>query len=232
MQTNFFSLMARLSATGNIIITINLDNPEKLKVLVFHGDDEAGSNKQQAIEPLIFSASPADLDDLFFSDIEAPVTATESLRLLNKESHLKSVEAAKAKIANNSVSKTSIAKAEVKKEESHAEKKFNQAMTQIQELKGKERFREALGKLPQLLKDHPDKEESLKSTKTDLMELMEEQEFNATMQEVEELELKGLFSDAVRKLPSLLDYPSKEQIIRNTHAALMAKLNENTLFAA
>lgn len=232
MTTNFFSLMASLSATGNIILTINLDNPQELKVLVYHADDEQGKNKGKAIEPLIFKATPAALDEFFFADIEEPVKATESLRLLNKEAHLKAVEAAKNRTINNSTSPSvTTTKSEPKKIESPADKKFNNAMQVVEELKGKERYREAIGKLPSHT-EFPDKEETIKQTKVALISKMEEKEFTTSMQVVEDLKSKGRYKEAIGKLPSISEYPDKEDFINNMKAGIMAKLEENTLFAA
>src|SRR4051812_12002997 len=95
MTTQFFSQIATLNTRGNIVLTVNTDDKDKLVVIVQHTDNEISNEVTQSIIPRIFRESPEALDKEFFDSIMPSLEATNEI-FDNYAEQKKTLEAARA----------------------------------------------------------------------------------------------------------------------------------------
>ena len=156
--TNFFSQVAALGFEGCLNLTLRRDG-EQLTVSVLLQNDACGDAAKAHIPPLILKGKPQELGEGFFPAIAEPVQATSQL-LVNMEQYLKGQEEAKKQSAMEK-KKTEKADKPVT-EVSPKEKKFLEAMKQVDALEAEGKYKEAWCKVPQAT-DYPDKAEMLRT---------------------------------------------------------------------
>lgn len=161
--TNFFSQVAALDFQGCLNLTLRKDG-ESLTVSVLLQNDACGDAAKAHIPPLILKGTPQELGEGFFPNIAAPLKATSQL-LTNMEQFLKGQEEAKKQSA---MEKKKTEKADKPATEvSPKEKKFNEAIKQVDALEAEGKFKEAWCKVP-LASEYPDKAEQLRKRKENL----------------------------------------------------------------
>jgi len=161
--TNFFSQVAALDFQGCLNLTLRRDG-EQLTVSVLLQDDACGDTAKAHIPPLILKGTPQELGEGFFPNIAAPVQATSQL-LTNMEQYLKGQEEAKK---NSAMEKKKTEKPDKPATEvSPKEKKFLEAMKQVDALEAEGKFKEAWCKVPQAT-EYPDKAEQLRKRRESL----------------------------------------------------------------
>lgn len=161
--TNFFSQVAALDFQGCLNLTLRKD-VESLTVSVLLQNDACGDNAKNHIPPLILKGTAQELGEGFFSAIAEPVQATSQL-LVNMEHYLKRQEEARQYSAMEK-KKTEKADKPVM-EVNTKEKKFLEAMKQVDALEAEGKFKEAWCKVPQPT-EYPDKAEMLRKRRESL----------------------------------------------------------------
>ncbi|MDC7217623.1 MAG: PRTRC system protein E [Spirochaetales bacterium] len=161
--TNFFSQVAALGFQGCLNLTLRRDG-ESLTVSVLLQNDACGDAAKAHIPPLILKGTAQELGEGFFPAIAAPVQATSQL-LTNMEQFLKGQEEAKKQSA---MEKKKTEKADKPATEiPPKEKKFLEAMKQVDALEAEGKFKEAWCKVPQPT-EYPDKAEMLRGRRESL----------------------------------------------------------------
>jgi PRTRC genetic system protein E len=161
--TNFFSQVAALDFQGCLNLTLRKDG-ESLTVSVLVQDDACGDTAKSHIPPLILKGTAQELGEGFFPAIAKPVQATSQL-LTNMEQFLKGQEEARK---NSAMEKKKTEKADKPAAEvSPKEKKFLEAMKQVDALEAEGKFKEAWCKVPQSA-EYPDKAEQLRKRRDSL----------------------------------------------------------------
>jgi len=161
--TNFFSQVAALDFTGCLNLTVRKDS-ESLTVSVLLQNDACGDTAKTHIPPLILKGTPQELGEGFFPAIAEPVQVTSQL-LTNMEQFLKGQEEAKK---NSAMEKKKTEKADKPAIDiSPKEKKFLEAMKQVDILEAEGKFKEAWCKVPQAT-EYPDKAEQLRKRRDSL----------------------------------------------------------------
>src|SRR6185437_8406842 len=94
MKTNFFELIAGLSISGNLQITIHQHErgTQTVSVLLAAKDPKTPTGK--TLPPMLLKGSPQELDEAFFVEITQPVKQTEKL-FANAEAYQKELDKAK-----------------------------------------------------------------------------------------------------------------------------------------
>jgi len=162
-MTNFFSQVAALDFTGCLNLTLRRDG-ECMTVSVLLQNDACGDAAKNHIPPLIIKGSPKEIGEGFFPSIAAPVQATSQL-LTNMEQYLKGQEEAKR---NSAMEKKKTEKADNPVAEvSPKEKKYLEAMRQVDALEAEGKYKEAWCKVPQAT-DYPDKADLLRKRRDSL----------------------------------------------------------------
>lgn len=162
-MTNFFSQVATLGFEGCLNLTLKRDG-EQLTVSVLLQNDACGDAAKNHIPPLILKGTPQELGEGFFPNIAAPVQATSQL-LTNMEQFLKGQEEAKKQSA---MEKKKTEKADKPATDmSPKEKKFLEAMKQVDTLEAERKYKEAWCKVPQP-NEYPDKAEMLRTRRDSL----------------------------------------------------------------
>jgi PRTRC genetic system protein E len=161
--TNFFSQVAALDFKGCLNLTLHRDG-ESLTVSVLLQNDACGDSAKSHIPPLLLKGTAQELGEGFFPAIAAPVQATSQL-LTNMEQFLKGQEEAKK---NSAMEKKKAEKADKPSTEvSPKEKKFLEAMKQVDALEAEGKCKEAWCKVPQP-SEYPDKAEQLRKRRESL----------------------------------------------------------------
>lgn len=161
--TNFFSQVAALEFQGCLNLTLRKDG-ESLTVSVLLQNDDCGDAAKAHIPPLILKGTGKELGEGFFPAITEPVQATSQL-LTNMEQYLKGQEEAKK---NSAMEKKKTEKADKPAADvSPKEKKFLEAMQQVDALEAAGKFKEAWCKVPQPT-EYPDKAEQLRKRRESL----------------------------------------------------------------
>lgn len=160
--TNFFSQVAALDFEGCLNLTLKKDG-EQLTVSLLLQNAACGDSAKQHIPPLLLKGTPKELGEGFFPAITEPVQATSQL-LVNMAQFLKGQEEAKRQSA--------IEKKKAEKETKPAtqdpkEKKYLEAMGQVDKLEQDGKFREAWSKVPQP-SDYPEHAEALRQRRMSL----------------------------------------------------------------
>ena len=161
--TNFFSQVAALDFQGCLNLTLRRD-AEQLTVSVLLQNDACGDAAKAHIPPLILKGTAQELGEGFFPAIAAPVQATSQL-LTNMEQYLKGQEEARKHSAmeKKKTEKPDKPAADI----SPKEKKFLEAMKQVDTLEAEGKFKEAWCKVPPSA-EYPDKAEQLRSRRDSL----------------------------------------------------------------
>jgi PRTRC genetic system protein E len=161
--TNFFSQVAALDFRGCLNLTLYKEG-ERLTVSVLVQDDACGDTAKSHIPPLILKGTAQELGEGFFPAITEPVQQTSQL-LTNMEQFLKGQEEAKK---NSAMERKKADKADKPAAEvSPKEKKFLEAMKQVDALEAEGKFKEAWCKVPQP-SEYPDKAEQLRKRRESL----------------------------------------------------------------
>jgi PRTRC genetic system protein E len=180
MTTNFFEHIAGLNVQGTFKLAITVNATGSITVSELFtaacGDKAAG-----LINPLTLTGTAQELDEAFFGKIAEPTQKVAGL-IVNMESHLKSVEAARVASKMEQDKKTTANKAAAtQKDADHempdqrAEKKkaYEEAIKAISDLNDKCKYEEALDILPSET-DYPEKTADIKKLRSQL-ELKREQ---------------------------------------------------------
>jgi PRTRC genetic system protein E len=162
--TNFFSQLAALDFQGSLLLTLKKDG-ENLTVSVLLHNDACADKAKAYIPPLILKGTAKELGEGFFPSITEPVESTSKL-LVNMEQFRKGQEEAKKQSASG---KNKNGKADSPKAEATApkEKKYNEAIAQVDSLEAAGKFKEAWCKVPQP-SDYPDKGDFLRKRRESL----------------------------------------------------------------
>jgi PRTRC genetic system protein E len=161
-MTNFFSQVAALDFEGCLNLTLRKDG-EQLTVSLLLQNPACGDSAKQHIPPLILKGTPKDLGEGFFPAITEPVQATSQL-LVNMEQYLKGQEEAKKQSA---IEKKKAEKTEKTATQDPKEKKYLEAMAQVDKLEQEGKFKEAWSKVPQP-SDYPERAEALRERRASL----------------------------------------------------------------
>ena len=160
-MTNFFSQVAALEFKGCLNLTLRKEG-ECLTVSLLVQDDACGDAAKNCIPPLILKGTAKELGEGFFPAIAEPVQATATL-LTNMGQYLKGQEEAKKRSAMEKKEKTDKPAAAVNPKE----KKFLEAMQQVDALEAGGKFREAWSKVPQPA-EYPDHADTLRARRASL----------------------------------------------------------------
>lgn len=161
--TNFFSQVAALDFSGCLNLTVRKDG-ENMTVSLLVQDDACGDSAKRHIPPLILKGTPQELGEGFFPSIAAPVQTTTQL-LANMEQFLKGQEQARK---NSAMEKKKTEKADKPATAVNPkEKKFIEAMQQVDALEAEGKFKEAWSKVPQP-SDYPDHADTLRARRARL----------------------------------------------------------------
>lgn len=162
-MTNFFSQVAALGFEGCLNLTLRRDG-EQLTVSVMLQNDACGDAAKNHIPPLILKGTGKELGEGFFPAIAEPVQQTSQL-LVNMEQYLKGQEEARKQSA---MEKKKTDKADKPATEiSPKEKKFLEAMKQVDALEAEGKFKEAWCKVPPST-EYPEKAEQLRARRDSL----------------------------------------------------------------
>jgi PRTRC genetic system protein E len=161
--TNFFSQVAALDFTGCLNLTLRRDG-ESLTVSLLVQDDTCGDTAKSHIPPLLLKGTPAELGEGFFPAIDTPVQQTTQL-LTNMAQFLKGQEQAKK---HSAMEKKKTEKPEKPAQAADPkEKKFLEAMAQVDALEAAGKAKEAWCKVPQP-SEYPDKAQLLRERRESL----------------------------------------------------------------
>jgi len=161
--TNFFSQVAALEFKGCLNLTLRNEG-ESLTVSLLVQDDACGDAAKNCIPPLILKGTAKELGEGFFPAIAEPVQATAAL-LTNMEQYLKGQEEAKKRSAMEKKEKEKADKPAAAV--SPKEKKFLEAMQQVDALEAEGKFKEAWSTVPQP-SEHPDHADALRARRASL----------------------------------------------------------------
>jgi PRTRC genetic system protein E len=162
-MTNFFSQVAALGFTGCLNLTLHIDG-QSLTVSVLLQDNACGDTAKTRIPPLILKGTPNELGEGFFPAITEPVQATSAL-LTNMAEYLKGQEEARR---HSAMEKKKSEKPEItEKGLSPKEKKFLEAMQQVDALESEGNFRDAWCKVQQPT-EYPENAEQLRKRRESL----------------------------------------------------------------
>ncbi|OCX54227.1 hypothetical protein BEL04_08185 [Mucilaginibacter sp. PPCGB 2223] len=204
MKTNFFEHLTGLALHGalNLNILKNPDNTLAVSVYLAHETaDKAGT----VIPPMILKATAEELDEKFFETIANPLKKTSEL-FANMDAYQKALDKAKEQSKQEQDKKKKDTKpkttaksnteenedeedtdnlfsAQQNEQQQKAEKKqrYEEAMTQINELNRQCKYEEAISLLPQV-EDYPDKAEELERKRKELEK--RKAQYELLMQEV------------------------------------------------
>lgn len=96
MVTNFFQTLGSLKADIDWRISIARGNGEQLIVSMLPVNERTGNEVTKHIQPMIFKGTAQELDNGLFTSLQLPVQKIAGL-FVNKEGHMRSVEAAHKK---------------------------------------------------------------------------------------------------------------------------------------
>ncbi len=139
---NFFQNLFALQVQGdwNITIAQSVDNIYIVSVLL--KNEQCGDDAKKLIPPLVLKGTAQELDEGFFSAIEAPVKATAQL-FTNMETYLKQQEEAKMQ---SQIEKDKQSREQKQKDE--RKKRYEEAMKKVAELEIEGKHKEAYCKMP------------------------------------------------------------------------------------
>lgn len=164
-MTNFFSQVAALEFEGCLNLTLKKEGAQ-LTVSVLLQNDGCGDAAKKHIPPLILKGDAKELGEGFFPAIAEPVQQTSQL-LLNMEQFLKGQEEAKKQSAMEKKKAEKTEKADKAVPQDPKEKKYLEAMAQVDALEAEGKFREAWSKVPQP-SDYPDRADALRARRASL----------------------------------------------------------------
>lgn len=167
-MTNFFSQVAALEFEGCLNLTLKKEGAQ-LTVSVLLQNDGCGDAAKKHIPPLILKGDAKELGEGFFPAIAEPVQQTSKL-LLNMEQFLKGQEDAKKQSAmeKKKAEKTDKGdKADKAAPQDPKEKRYFDAMAQVDALEAEGKFKEAWSKVPQP-SDYPDRADTLRARRASL----------------------------------------------------------------
>ena len=175
MKTNFFQQIAGLGFNGNFLLNINQDETGVQTVSVVLKRDKAVNG----LPPMLFKATPEELDEGFFGQLTEPVKQTSGL-ISNIENYQKELDKAKKNAKPDKSKTTKSTDAEQEDEykddendlftppeddkEAKAEKKrlYDDAMEKVKALAQVTKYAEALANLPDVA-DYPDKADAIEA---------------------------------------------------------------------
>ena len=207
--TNFFSQVAALDFEGCLNLTLRREG-EQMTVSVLLQNDACGDAAKAHIPPLILKGTGKELGEGFFPAIAAPVQETSQL-LTNMEQFLKGQEEAKK---HSAMEKKKTEKADKPAADvSPKEKKFLEAMKQVDALEAEGKFKEAWCKVPQPT-EYPDKAEMLRGRRESLKAQFAPDLFGATQpaeRQEEENEVEPNTEEYADSEPNAEDFPDERQ---------------------
>ena len=164
-MTNFFSQVAALEFEGCLNLTLRKEGAQ-MTVSVLLQNESCGDAAKKHIPPLILKGDAKELGEGFFPAIAEPVKQTSTL-LLNMEQFLKGQEEAKKQSAMEKKKAEKTEKADKAAPQDPKEKKYLEAMAQVDALEAEGKFKEAWCKVPQAT-DYPDKAAQLRTRRDSL----------------------------------------------------------------
>ena len=155
MTTNFFQEIAALNVQGDWKMTISTGAGNEMIVSLLLTNEKIGDDARKLIPPMIFKGTAQEIDEAFFTSIEAPAKQTASL-FANMEQYMKGVEEAKlqSKMEKDREGKE-------RKEKDERKKKYNALIKKVDELEEAKKYQEAIACLPKE-KDYPEQAEEIK----------------------------------------------------------------------
>lgn len=161
MNTNFFNQIQQLDFKGVLQLNISKGIESNLIVTVLLNNEQCGDSAKNLIAPLLFNATPQQVDEVFFEQITAPIQKVSGL-MVDMEKFLKQLEEAKKQSAMEE-DKTE----KVNKVQEVKDKKFKEGMAKANELEAAGKFRDAWMKVPEIA-EFPEKAEEIRKRKSEL----------------------------------------------------------------
>lgn len=161
MNTNFFNQIAQLHFTGVLQLNISKGIENGLIVSVMVLNDACGDKAKNLIPSITINATADEFDEGFFQRITMPVQKVSGL-LVDMAQFEKQMDEAKKQSA---MEKDKADKA--KKEQETKDKKYKEAMANVDELEKEGKHRDAWMKVPDVT-EYPEKAEEILKRKKSL----------------------------------------------------------------
>jgi len=200
MKTNFFELIAGLSISGNLQINIYQNDTGTQTVSVLLSPKDPKSTTGKNLPPMLFKASPQDLDETFFKYITEPLKQTEKV-FINADAYKKELEKTQKQATTTKDSKTTTTPGTIAKAPEKGNLFSVQPETPFDDISDDD----------EPLDEQPDDTEVL----AEKMCLYED-----AMQKVNTLNGQMKYAEAIAQLPDPLDYPEKMDEIKSKGEAL------------
>jgi PRTRC genetic system protein E len=167
METNFFQSVAALEIKGDLNITIKQTTEGNQIVSVLLNNNECGNDARKLIPPIILSGTAAEIDEVFFVSIGAPIETTSQI-FVNMESYMKAQEQAvlKSKMEKNNTEKAKTTTVE-KDVRSDAQKKYDALMKKVDDLEAEGKYKDAWMRVPDP-SDYPEQADLLRQRRESL----------------------------------------------------------------
>jgi len=206
MKTNFFELIAGLSVTGNLQINIHQNEGGTQTVSVMLSAKDPKTTVGKSLPPMLFKATPQELDETFFKYITEPAKQTERL-FVNAEAYQQELDKAKNQAT-----------------EDKDKKKGNTATA----VAPKAATNNNLFSPPPEAEVQPDGDDDLDETldeQPDDNEMLAEKQrlYEEAMQRVNTLNVQMKYAEAIAQLPDPEEYPDKVAEIKNKGEALLKR---------
>jgi PRTRC genetic system protein E len=204
MKTNFFELVSGLSITGNLQINIrqNEGGTQTVSVMLSAKDPKATVGKN--LPPMLFKATPQELDETFFKYITEPAKQTEKL-FVNAEAYQKELDKAKNQATTDKGKKAATTTAVAPKVTN--DNLFSPQPEPEVEPGDDDNFDEPLDEQPD--------DGALLAEKQRL--------YDGAMQRVNTLNAQMKYAEAIAQLPDPEEYPDKVDEIKNKGVALLKR---------
>jgi len=154
-MTDFFKSIADMHVQGDWKITITTGEAGTLIVSVLLANDKATDEARKLVPPMLLKGTPEELDEGFFSAIEAPVKETAGL-FANMEQYARQLAEARkqSKMEQDKDGRE-------RKEKDERKKKYDAAIKRVDELEEAKKYQEAIASLPKE-KDYPEQAEEIR----------------------------------------------------------------------
>jgi PRTRC genetic system protein E len=203
MKTNFFELIAGLSISGNLQITIHQQESgtQTVSVLLSAKDPKATAGKN--LPPMLLKGSPEELDNGFFQYISEPVKQTEKL-FANADAYKKELDKAQ-KLATTNKDTKSIGTANATAKPAKGDLFSTAPEPQVEEIDDED---------DEPLDEQPDDSE---------VSAEKQRLYDEAMQRVNTLNGQMKYAEAIAQLPDPEEYPDKVEEIRKKGEALLKR---------
>lgn len=144
METNFFSQIATLGATGTLRVNIQPQKEGNFIVSVLLSNETVKDKAVQLIPPLVLKGSAAELDNGFFEAIQSPIQQTSTL-IANMGAYETAMTRAGKESRQEKERETSM-----QKEKDGKRRKFDEQMKKVEDMEKLKKIGEAIGQLPEV----------------------------------------------------------------------------------